>query len=426
MLHSFTIQNFKSILDLTVDFTYNEGKAPNNYQDMETIPFLQVKDKIRLVPCIAMYGTNASGKSNIVEALYALRHIIFNGIYDNYKPNKLNKKYDATKFTLSVYINKSLYEYTIQYNDTKIIEETLEVNNQTLFSISNKNISKADKITTKQYDTKKLQEIYKVECCNENEEQQKTFLKIISKNYAGLNKNIPEFAKYIAKHIMIIHDTQLPIGLGIKTLQDFYKENKQKAFEDIVNILKKFDFDIIRMKFEEKSMDEDKEAFKRNRKYGNSELFVRDNKLYRNKITSYHKNTNDEDVEFDFHEDESLGTQTLAGIIGHILFALYTGSVLCIDELERSIHPLVLREVVKMFKDKRYNTNNAQLLFTAHNTDILDDEILRISEIAFISKTLKSGTVFRKVSSYEGIRNTTNFRKQYLDGVFSAIPHPYI
>lgn len=63
MIKSFTIQNFKSILDLTIDFTYNEGKAPNGYKEMETLPFLElgkVKNKyIRMVPCMALYGANA-------------------------------------------------------------------------------------------------------------------------------------------------------------------------------------------------------------------------------------------------------------------------------------------------------------------------------------------------------------------------------
>ena len=79
-----------------------------------------------------------------------------------------------------------------------------------------------------------------------------------------------------------------------------------------------------------------------------------------------------------------------------------------------------------MFKSKRYNKNNAQLVFTAHNTDILDDEILRVSEIAFTSKKIETGTVIRKASSFDGVRNTDNFRKRYLNGEFSSIPFPYI
>jgi AAA15 family ATPase/GTPase len=79
-----------------------------------------------------------------------------------------------------------------------------------------------------------------------------------------------------------------------------------------------------------------------------------------------------------------------------------------------------------MFKDKRYNKRNAQLVFTAHNTDILDVDVLRISEVAIVRKNIKEGTSLRSLSSFEGIRNVTNFRKQYLSGAFSGIPHSYI
>jgi hypothetical protein len=85
-----------------------------------------------------------------------------------------------------------------------------------------------------------------------------------------------------------------------------------------------------------------------------------------------------------------------------------------------------LAEIVRMFKDKRYNTSNAQLIFTAHNTDIMEQDMMRISEIGFVNRTMKNGTTFSRVSDFKGIRNVTNFRKQYLEGIFSGIPYPYI
>ena len=97
-----------------------------------------------------------------------------------------------------------------------------------------------------------------------------------------------------------------------------------------------------------------------------------------------------------------------------------------IDELEKSLHPLILTEIIRLFKDKRYNTNNAHLIFTAHNSDILDEDLLRVSEIAIVKKTLEKGTTLCRVAEFGGVRNVSNFRKQYLQGSFSGIPHPYI
>ena len=114
MIKSFTIQNFKSILDLTLDFTYDEGKAPNSYEEMETLPFLEInrtkKKPIRVVPCMAIYGANAAGKSNIIYGLYVLKKIIYDGITGLYKPNKLNKKYNSTTFKIKKFIKKKKYK----------------------------------------------------------------------------------------------------------------------------------------------------------------------------------------------------------------------------------------------------------------------------------------------------------------------------
>jgi AAA15 family ATPase/GTPase len=99
-----------------------------------------------------------------------------------------------------------------------------------------------------------------------------------------------------------------------------------------------------------------------------------------------------------------------------------------VDELECSLHPLLMREIVLLFKRRSYNPKGAQLIFTTHNTDILDDSILRLSEIILVRKTLANGTLVRRLvearNEGEDIRNVTNFRKQYLAGFYSGVPHP--
>ena len=113
-------------------------------------------------------------------------------------------------------------------------------------------------------------------------------------------------------------------------------------------------------------------------------------------------------------------------MLGIVLTALKKGNILVIDELANSLHPFLIAETVRMFKDKRYNTTNAQLIFTTHTTDITEQDMMRVSEIGIVNRTLKKGAVFKRVSDFAGVRNVTNFRKQYLDGTFSGIPHSYI
>ncbi|MFA7672051.1 MAG: AAA family ATPase, partial [Sphaerochaetaceae bacterium] len=150
-----------------------------------------------------------------------------------------------------------------------------------------------------------------------------------------------------------------------------------------------------------------------------------DTELSTTDIKIYRLNYANEEVSLPFN-NESLGTKKLAPLLALILYVLDNGLVLVIDEIGNSIHSLLLAEMIRLFKDKRYNKSNAQLIFTTHNTDVMDHELMRISEIGIINKTLKKGTTIVRVSDFDGIRNVTRFRKQYLDGRFSGIPFPYI
>ncbi|MFI3242466.1 MAG: ATP-binding protein [Alphaproteobacteria bacterium] len=420
MLKSFKIKNFKSILDLTVDFSFAEGKAPNRYKELETLPFLEVGEN-RVVPTISIYGANASGKTNIIKALVALKDILDENILKRYDPNKLNAKYNSTSFELNFCINKANYTYLLEYDYSQIVKESLIKNDNFIFDIK---LSKTDfnALSTEFYDTKKLREIFIVECGDTNQRQIKPFLSIIAKNYSGLNKYINEVFEYIINNLRVYPVNQFPVAMGIDLLVNSGDANNtEEAFAKIVKILRKLDIDITKMTYEKHTIEEyvhsDVDDF--------TELAKINDNLIANKIYSYHKDISGNDIKFNFNE-ESEGTRTLTGLLGVFLSALATGSTVFIDELEQSLHPLLLIEVIKLFKDKRYNKNNAQLIFTAHNTDILDDDLMRVSEIAIVKKSLEKGTTINRVVDFEGVRNVLNFRKQYLEGAFSGIPHPYI
>ena len=138
MLSLFRIKNFKSILDLEIKFDYDEGKAPNNYKELDTVVFLEPKRSKRYVPCLSIYGANASGKTNIIQAFDVFKKIILSRIDNLYIPNKLNKSFDSTLFELSFFIKSTEYTYTLEYDREHIISEVLTQNGSTLFSITPK------------------------------------------------------------------------------------------------------------------------------------------------------------------------------------------------------------------------------------------------------------------------------------------------
>ena len=145
-------------------------------------------------------------------------------------------------------------------------------------------------------------------------------------------------------------------------------------------------------------------------------------------IQSLHKNVKGEDVFFRFMKQESEGTKRLATVVGFMLAALTKGSFICIDEFDWALHPLVVQEMLSLFMRRETNPKNAQLVFTTHMTDLLENGILRLSEACFVQKNIHVGTKTKRLveMKHEGeeIRNVTNFRKQYLDGWYNAIPHP--
>lgn len=145
-------------------------------------------------------------------------------------------------------------------------------------------------------------------------------------------------------------------------------------------------------------------------------------------IKSSHENDRGEMVVFDFMTQESEGTVRLATVVAHLLRAIKLGVPMFVDELDRSLHPLLVRAVLSLFQQRSRNMNRAQLVFTTHCTELLDDEILRLSEIGIVLKNITVGTKVKRLCDFrrEGtdIRNVTNFRGRYMDGFYSGVPFP--
>lgn len=423
MLLSFHIENFKSILNVTIPLNYSEKKAPNGYKEMDLHPFIEEKN-YRSVPVLAFYGANACGKSNIVKALGLFNKILRRKYYsDNFEPNKLHNEENPTVFEMVFIVDGVKYLYIIKFNQNEIIYEHLKQENEDLLLIT-KEKHYFDNLSTETYSVDKLETIFSVECINSDNYFQTPFLKILAKNYAGLNTYVSSCYNYLSRNIEIYQTNNLPLSYGIDKLSLTNDEKSiQIAFKEMVQLLRKLDIDITRMEIKQNEiMNSEKIDIKNNHEYIRD---IKTKKIKETKVNSYHKDINGNEVMFDFYE-ESIGTQRVASILCIVLSILKEGKILIVDELGNSLHPFLFAEIVRLFKDKRYNKNNAQLIFTTHITDIMDDDMMRVSEIGIVEKTLKKGTTLKRLSDYKGIRNITSFRKQYLQGKFSGIPNLYI
>jgi len=427
MLSSFFIQNFRSILELRLDFTYGEGKAPNGYLDQETMPFLETAQKKRLVPCMAFFGANASGKTNILMAFGALNRLVRDGgpLSEIFEPNLLNPKFSASTFAIEFVVGEDCFEYSVTLNTKAISEEYLRKNGQPLFCIRQLEADLSPKILSESYSREKLVDILRVECSDGEGHQTKPFLHRIGLAYPGLHADLKHAFDYFQTGLLyFLNDHPILLPVSVEVLARSLGGDEAMALREITDVIRRLDIDITAIDIipQEAPLHDvmrPGEVIRIDQQTGTRHIF---------QIIASHKNAVGQTALLDFMKHESAGTRRLAGLVGLILHALKTGGVLLIDELECSLHPLLMREIVMLFKKRRYNPKGAQLIFTTHNTDILDDSILRLSEIALVRKTPANGTLVRRLvdakKDGEDIRNVTNFRKPYLAGFYSGVPHP--
>ena len=116
---------------------------------------------------------------------------------------------------------------------------------------------------------------------------------------------------------------------------------------------------------------------------------------------------------------ESVGTQRFFSRIGMWLTALESGSVLVVDEIESSMHPLLTRHLIEMVQDAAINTNHAQLIFTTHDTGLLDLTLLRRDQIWFAEKDEKTMQTDIYALTEFSPRKGENISKGYLQGRYA-------
>ncbi|MDR2869662.1 MAG: AAA family ATPase [Deferribacteraceae bacterium] len=358
MLLAFCIKNFRSIVNTAVDMRlHNEA--------------------ISAAPCLGMYGANASGKSNIMDAISLLRDIIVKRTIDSsYFPNKIQHQEPFSSFELDFAIEQNIYSYSLMYDGLSIVGEALSCDGECLYHITSEMLD-FSAIERDNYSAQKLEAILDVEC-KDGRGQRAAFLSVAGRNYAGLNAKLTQAFHYISEQII--------------TYQ-YSASNTIDKIQAVSDIIKKLDISINSMAAEQGS------------------------------IYTYHTSIDGKEIRFELDE-ESLGTQIMTRMLGTILAALETGSVILADELDASLHPLLLQEVIKLFKDERYNTKGAQLIFTAHNTNILE-ELISAAEFGIVTKTQKKGTTLARAIDYD-IADGMSLQKAYLNGELGGIPFPYI
>lgn len=125
-------------------------------------------------------------------------------------------------------------------------------------------------------------------------------------------------------------------------------------------------------------------------------------------------------AQFELHE-ESQGTQRLYGLMAPVLDILKRGRILIVDELDSSLHPLLVRRLISMFHDPSLNKNGAQLIFSTHDTSLLDRTLLRRDQIWFTEKDSDQATRVYPLTDFSP-RKQEAWERGYLAGRYGAVP----
>ncbi len=426
MLESIEIKNFSCIKHLHLQLNFAEGKAPNGYKESPLWPFIEAgkSTKSRLCPVMALYGPNASGKTTVLLAMRLLQQIVRTGWKKHFfNPNKISATvHDASLLSIVFWKELKRFSYSLEFGKNGIVAEHLECEGRKIFDVVGAKLAFLDEgIESLQDD---VLSTFESRCIHAATKQQvNTLLNELPLALPGISENLLLAREFITSDLIFI-DQSIDFYRGLELLADTFggteSDNMQKAQELFVQYLKKLDFRIVGINIQ--NLDPEKsglpaEILKLFEDVGNNfSLHV---------LETLHKTEAGEIVKFDISY-ESRGTQHLARILGGLLAAIRQGKTVLIDELDDSLHSLLVMELVKLFKEKRINENKAQLIFTIHNTDLLSENLLGLSEIGIVSQRGFEGSKLLRLVEIPRLRNSADFRRRYLRGEFGGIPFPYV
>ena len=412
MLIRFSAENIKSLRD-----KQQISMVANNDSTLENNVFPESEsDQFRMLKSAVIYGSNASGKTTVLDALSFIRETVLyshTGLkndqdiplspfeFDDYS------KETPSRFEIDFVMNGIRSNFGFVLHKNKFLEEWL-------YCFPNRR----KQLMYHRYGSDAESFKFGSHLKGENKITAKLTRPnslFISAAEQNNHEKMTEFYNYFRQKISIVE-----MG-SIVLLEDKVKQRilEDDTFKDkVVKLLKEADTGIVNIEAAETpysgEMDILKDMF-------NEEMFEKHFKNRKSKkLTFYHQSSGPLSMAKLDMEKESQGTKRLLMLSGAIFDALEFGKVLLIDELEASMHPLMTRSIIKMFNSKN-NTNGAQILFTTHDAGLLDNEIFRRDQVWFTEKGLDGATQLYPLSDYKP-RKGENLSKGYLQGRYGAIP----
>lgn len=376
MLIDFTFSNVRSFKD-KVTFSMETGEGITVYSKENTIQH----DIVDAVKSAFIFGGNASGKTNLLRALMLLRIVVLHGTLSEIESLPIDTYAhgnDNTYFNIRFIKNNKQFTYTIEYNEDFVVEESLVVDGNILFSRDTQHVHMPESIVSLESSLRRNQPL----------------LYFAQSNNVLLAK---EAYEWFALDILSpsLPTSSMDSRKALRALHD----NPQLK-DDVLYFLRAADFNIRDIKTEliqipnEQNIDTSK-----------SVLLVK----------CEHEGINGETFSIEY-EAESIGTRIFLMLALAILQRDNHGKLFLIDEFDRSLHPKLVTILLKIFNE--WNTTESQLIATTHDNDILD-YALRTDQIWFVDKNYYGISELHSAFDFNEL-DIREIKKNYQDGVYGG------
>lgn len=402
MILEFSIANFLSFKDKV---TFSMIANATSGLDENYI----ISNGRKILKTAAIYGANASGKTNLFRILALVMSMLrnSNNISINSKLPIYPFKFDKntinmpSEFEIKFVVDDVRYVYGFVADKNKIYEEYL------YYYPNGRETQIFDRTKIDQYSFPQKDERILNDIASKNAQNKFFIATATNWNYEKTKNPY----KFLSNNINIFNNLG---GLRDLALREYSKNNERlKIFS--LDILKKADFNIEDYKVLETDIPDDflaaipdfiKAGMNMKEK---PKVFTA---LFRHKASSTYLS----------YEEESMGTQIIFCFIPFIMDALNSKKVVVVDELDKSLHPYLVEMIVQMFNDSDINKNGAQLIFNTHDTNLLNLNILRRDQIWFTEKDNSNGISDLYSLSDFSVRKTENVGRGYMLGRYGAVP----
>ncbi|MEG4320462.1 MULTISPECIES: ATP-binding protein [unclassified Microcoleus] len=362
----------------------------------------------------AIYGANASGKSNLVAAVNFMKWFVLNSS----KETQVSEAIDIEAFRLSTETEKEPFFFEIVFLlEGKNFRYGFEINSEQVVAewLFQSDEDSEKMLFERDFDNFILDDFPEGQGISDQTRSNALFLSVVA-----------QFNGKLYGKILLWFSKTLQLISGLEDRQ--YRKETLESFEndrhrhDIIEFIKKLDLGIADIQITNKPVFISQKTALYSSSYGslypNSEIKPAVKTVHR----KYDADGKQAAIEiFDIEKHESEGTNKLFALAGLLLDILRTGKILLIDELDARLHPLITRELICLFNSNETNLYNAQLIFTTHDTNLLSSKTFRRAQIWFTEKDNKGATDLYSLVEYK-VEKNASFERDYIIGKYGAIP----